>query len=39
VDIRIMDMSGLRGYRIGEAVIAKMAYNRNRPYRHGGKAI
>lgn len=37
VIIRIMDMAVAKGYRVGEAVIAKMAYNRTRPYMHGGK--
>jgi NTP pyrophosphatase (non-canonical NTP hydrolase) len=37
VIIRILDMSQARGYRIGEAVLAKMEFNRNRPYKHGGK--
>lgn len=35
--IRICDMAGARGYRIGEAVIAKMKFNSTRPYRHGKK--
>ena len=37
VIIRILDMSHARGYRIGEAVLAKIEFNRNRPYKHGGK--
>lgn len=37
--IRIMDMSQERGWRIGEAIEAKRAYNNNRAYRHGGKKI
>jgi len=37
--IRIMDMAAARGYRLGEAIIRKMEYNRTRPYRHGGKKI
>lgn len=37
--IRIMDMGSARGWRIAEAVVAKMAYNRDRPRRHGGKAF
>ena len=37
--IRIMDMAQERGYRVAEALIAKAAYNKSRPYRHGGKLI
>ncbi len=37
VIIRIMDMAPARGWRIAEAVIAKIAYNRTRPVMHGGK--
>ena len=37
VIIRIMDMAAAKGYRVGEAVIAKINYNKNRPYKHGGK--
>lgn len=33
--IRILDFAAGRGYRLGEAVIAKMAYNETRPHRHG----
>lgn len=36
--IRLMDHSAARGWRLGEAIVAKMAYNKTRPYRHGGKA-
>lgn len=39
VIIRIMDMAVARGLRVPEAVIAKMEYNRTRPYKHGGKLI
>ena len=35
--IRIMDMGQARGWRIGEAIVAKMAFNRTRPVKHGGK--
>jgi NTP pyrophosphatase (non-canonical NTP hydrolase) len=35
--IRIMDMAEARGYRIAEAILAKLEYNNNRTYRHGGK--
>lgn len=37
--IRIMDFGKARGLRIAEALEAKMAYNANRPYKHGGKAF
>jgi NTP pyrophosphatase (non-canonical NTP hydrolase) len=35
--IRIMDFDQHHGLRVGEAVIAKMAYNKTRPRMHGGK--
>lgn len=35
--IRIMDTAVARNLRVGEAVIAKIAFNRTRPYKHGGK--
>lgn len=35
--IRILDMAHARGWRVLEAVIAKMAYNDTRPHMHGGK--
>lgn len=35
--IRILDLGKARGWRIPEAMIAKMAYNESRPYKHGGK--
>lgn len=37
VIIRIMDTCHARGYRIGEAMATKMAFNEGRPYRHGKK--
>lgn len=37
VVIRLMDLSSYQGYRVGEAVIKKMEFNRTRPERHGGK--
>lgn len=39
VIIRIMDMAGGRGYRVGEAIIAKAMYNETRSHKHGGKAF
>lgn len=36
--IRVLDMSAAQGLRLGEAILAKMEYNRGRPHRHGGKA-
>jgi NTP pyrophosphatase (non-canonical NTP hydrolase) len=35
--IRIMDLAGRRGWRIGDAIIAKMAFNATRPHKHGKK--
>lgn len=35
VVLRVMDYSGGRGLRVPEALLAKMGYNRTRPYRHG----
>lgn len=37
VMIRIMDFAQGHGYRVIEAMIAKHAYNKTRPYKHGGK--
>ena len=39
VIIRIMDFSSARGHRVAEALEAKIAYNKTRPYKHGGKAF
>lgn len=33
--IRILDFCHERELRIGEAIIAKMAFNKTRPYKHG----
>jgi len=33
--IRIAHFAAQRGYRVGEALIAKLAYNEKRPYKHG----
>jgi NTP pyrophosphatase (non-canonical NTP hydrolase) len=35
--IRILDMCHARGWRIADAMAAKMEFNRSRPYKHGGK--
>ena len=35
--IRIMDLAKGRGWRVAEALVAKMDYNKSRPYRHGNK--
>jgi len=35
--IRILDVCGKKNLRLGEAILAKIAYNKNRPYKHGGK--
>ncbi|GAF68846.1 unnamed protein product [marine sediment metagenome] len=37
VIIRLLDLAGKEGLNIEAAVLAKMAYNEDRPYRHGGK--
>jgi NTP pyrophosphatase (non-canonical NTP hydrolase) len=37
--IRILDHSHAFGYRVPEAMLAKMEYNKNRPHKHGGKAF
>lgn len=33
--IRLLDHAGAKGYRIGQALVAKMAYNLSRPAKHG----
>jgi NTP pyrophosphatase (non-canonical NTP hydrolase) len=35
--IRIMDMAAARGWRLANAIVAKMAMNRQRARKHGGK--
>lgn len=37
VIIRIMDMAEYKRFRVVEALIAKMNYNKSREYKHGGK--
>lgn len=39
VIIRIMDHAAGKGYRVGEALEAKIEFNRTRPHMHGGKAF
>lgn len=39
VVIRIADMCGLYGIDLEKAIIEKAAYNRTRPFRHGGKKL
>lgn len=35
--LRIMDAAHQRGWRVADALVAKMQYNLSRPYRHGKK--
>lgn len=35
--IRIMDFSAAHGYDVARAILAKHEYNKQRPYKHGGK--
>lgn len=35
--IRVLDLAEARGFRLVEAIQAKMAFNNDRPYKHGGK--
>lgn len=37
VVIRIMDMAHARNWRVGDAIIAKIEYNRTRAHKHGKK--
>lgn len=39
VIIRIMDVASAKGWRVAEALVAKVAYNKGRSYMHGGKAF
>ncbi len=35
--LRLMDAADQRGWRVAEALVAKMQYNLSRPYKHGKK--
>lgn len=35
--IRVFDLAGSRGFDLESIIMAKMAYNKTRPYKHGGK--
>lgn len=37
--VRVLDFSGEHGIDIERAVLEKMAYNRTRPFKHGGKVL
>lgn len=37
VVIRIMNHARKRGLKVGQAIVAKMRYNADRPHKHGGK--
>lgn len=37
VIIRILDMAEAKNYRVAEAIVAKINYNKDREYKHGGK--
>ena len=39
VMIRILDTCERRGYRLIEAILAKMKFNETRAYKHGGKEV
>src|SRR5687768_5314397 len=39
VAIRLLDMCHARGWRLEEAIAAKMKFNESRPHKHGGKAF
>lgn len=39
VIIRIMYMIPARGWRVAEALVAKMEYNASRDFKHGGKVF
>lgn len=37
VVIRIMDMAERRGWQVADAIVAKIAFNKTRAHKHGGK--
>ncbi|MDC6267739.1 MazG nucleotide pyrophosphohydrolase domain-containing protein [Lysinibacillus fusiformis] len=37
VCIRVFDLAGSKGIDLESIIMAKMAYNKTRPYKHGGK--
>lgn len=39
VIIRIMDVASAKGWRVAEALVAKVEYNKGRSHMHGGKAF
>lgn len=39
VVIRVMDYAEARGLKLAQAIEDKHAFNKNRPHRHGGKAL
>ena len=39
VVIRCMDYAGLKKLHLGEAIVKKMLFNINRPFKHGNKAF
>ena len=39
VIIRIMDYAAAKGYRVGQAIVAKTEFNKTRSHKHGGKAF
>ena len=39
VIVRIMDLASARGWRVAEALVAKIEYNKSRSFRHGNKSF
>lgn len=37
--IRILDFAYVRGHDLGHAILAKIEFNKTRPYKHGGKGF